>query len=713
MKFNKRKQREAEKLLTSILELDEKEAYVVRLDKDSILFASNAAKTRMRETGLLGSRFKLVCNALFPELLKKYAELAAQSEEKQDYDPFAPLRFDTEDLSENIVSVSIGLLEWIDGEDALAIIVNNVHDARGLESRLYSLAYIDQLTGVPNRQKFKEDFETIAAEIAANTLLGVVCIFDLDNFKSINDTYGHNTGDIMLRRLAEHFSSDNAFSGHIYRLGGDEFVLLFSDPVDKYESLAAFRHHYSQLLKSALRTYTLPNIEISCTLSMGVAYFPQHGTTLSDVLRKADIALYKAKAAGRDRIVVFEDKYDNAKKLKDLYINIRPMLTALGRTFGYELIDRGNEGKDDERSVNLTEFNRTLDALGLDDIENNAKYFISYTSHLHDDAVRNNLPKEKFIVQIYLPPTLREGELRAYQRLSAHGYSLSFSGLTSSNATAAVLELGSYFKFAPHGMTPLMQDKMIVHNPGKTFIATNVNSPAEFEAARKRGFKLYEGYYFNEPVVTKKTKEIDPLKVNYYRLLKLSSTTDHVDFKQISSVIASDIALSYKLLKLLNSAAVGLRYRISSIDMAVAYLGEEKLKKWISLLALRGVASDKPLELFRISLIRAQFGELLCPHIRPRRDPKHVFMVGMFSLLHIAFDKTREALLDEMPVADEIRESLLTRNGPYSDLIAFYNNFEYANWEEVSRFAEENGLTNELINDSYVAAVKWYNDLVE
>jgi EAL and modified HD-GYP domain-containing signal transduction protein len=221
---------------------------------------------------------------------------------------------------------------------------------------------------------------------------------------------------------------------------------------------------------------------------------------------------------------------------------------------------------------------------------------------------------------------------------------------------------------------------------------------------------MFQGFYFNQPIEGRKTKEVSPLKVNYFRLMKLSSTDDYMDFKEISDIIASDVALSYKLLRILNSAAVGLK-NVSSIAAAVAYMGEESLKKWIAVLALRGIAEDKPLELIRMSLIRARFGELLAPAFRIKRNEQQVFMLGMLSLLHIALEISKEKLLEDIPVADDISESLLTRHGVYSDLLRFYENYEYANWDAVSQFVDDNYLDSQTVNDAYITAVKWYNDL--
>jgi EAL and modified HD-GYP domain-containing signal transduction protein len=142
-------------------------------------------------------------------------------------------------------------------------------------------------------------------------------------------------------------------------------------------------------------------------------------------------------------------------------------------------------------------------------------------------------------------------------------------------------------------------------------------------------------------------------------------------------------------------------------------MGEESLKKWIAVLALRGIAEDKPLELVRLSLIRARFGELLAANYRIKRNPQQVFMVGMLSLLHIALEKSKEQLMEEIPVAPEIRESLLTKTGLYSDTISFFENYEYANWEAVSAYVSEHQLDSSYVNDAYITSVKWYNDLVK
>lgn len=704
--FSKRKNSKAEQFSQSLI--DGLEACVVICESKTggVLMMNSALKSELGIISLENQPCEDLMSDFFPDICDYSPRYLPENTQ-------LPFKKDIIDKNGRYFSLSVNTIGWHDNIKAFSMLLQNVDEERKLSRKLYDLAYKDQLTGIPNRAKLKEDFEAITPDVKENRINGIIAIFDLDNFKAINDTYGHNTGDVMLRRIAEHFELNPAFKGHLYRLGGDEFVLFFWNSANRFPDEGALYSHYENLLSAAFVTYTMPNIETSCTLSMGVAFFPKHGKNYSELLRKSDIALYISKDSGRNCLTLFEDKYDTAKKFRDIYINMQPILSADGGTFAYEMIDKGSSDVNDEDSTLLADFDRTMDVLSLGDISGNAKFFIHFSKQLLNKSVYSNLPKSKFVVQINADSAIDDKHrLLECAQLCAAGYTIALCNVTQQSLKPDILKYATYIKLSLNSFEGASLQRLIRNNK-KFFIASEINSNEDYNKAKNYGFSLFQGFYFSQPVLTQKTKDIDPLKANYYRLLKLTSTDDYVNFKEISDVISSDVALSYKLLKLLNSAAVGLRNRISSISTAVAYLGEESLKKWIAMLALRGLADDKPLELVRISLIRAQFGELLSPHFSPPKNHRHVFLTGMFSLLHIALEKTKEELFDEIPVADDIRLSIVSDSGPYSDLVDFYANYEYSNWDEVSRFAAENNLTDTLINESYIQAVRWFSMLTE
>ena len=695
-------------VITQLLNIHQSEMLVVRRDDCGILFINESAEKRLPSGSAADS-----CT----ELCKDYLPCLCELCQKSDSLSGAPAEREFEDKAGNIFSVSARKIDWIDAAPATVFSMLDITWERKTRQRLYNLAYIDTLTGIPNRQKLKDDFALMADKLMADkiyneALHGIMVILDLDNFKSVNDTYGHNTGDVMLRRLTEHLQSDPVFAGHIYRLGGDEFVLLFAHDKDRFSSHGECQSYYDKLLDGALVEYSMPGIDLSCTLSMGVSFFPMHGLNISELLRKADIALYKAKAAGRDQKCFFEDKYDVAKKFNDMYINILPFLTENGLTVGYELVESGDTdaARGDEKDVLLSGFNRAIDVLGLNDIESSTKYFITFSSPLLEESVKKNLPKDKFIITISIPDACPPDVITNIGHLKSYGYFIAIDGLNRATSSHELMQAGDYFRFSRSETDSAFKRSLIAENRNKIFVAENIDTREQLDEAKALGFSLFQGTFFRHQPSVKKAKEIDVLKGNYYKLLKLISTGDRMDFTEIISIISSDVALTYKLLKLVNSADLGIK-NISSVSMAVTHLGEENLKKWISLLALRGAAQDKPLELIRTSLIRARFGEQLSSHFQIKTDPKQVFLVGLLSLMHIALDITREELLDEIPVSDDIRQSLLTNNGIYSDLLSFFSNYEYSNWDEVSRFAGENCIDNQVISECYILAVKWCNEL--
>jgi len=516
---------------------------------------------------------------------------------------------------------------------------------------------------------------------------------------------------MLLQRITEQLMDDPVFNGHLYRLGGDEFALLFHENTGTHSDI---REYYEKILSGALNAYTVADLDMTCTMSMGAALFPLHGDSLSPLLHRADIALYKAKAAGRNRLAFFESEDEVAQNLKDIYINIQPILDERGKTFGYELAEGSAEENKKGPKPFLRDFNRTLDILGFDKIDSNKKYFINYTKNMAM-AGRNRL-KSRLILQIDISGRCVGEDLNNYRKLKELGYTLAMNCSDANLLSDEILELAEYIKIEPRpDLTEAIKKlKLPVKYEKITVIGNPVNDSRELDLAKKNGCALFQGNYFKEAgTVTEKTKNIEPLQGNYYRLLKLTCTDEYVDFSEISEIISSDLGLSVRLLKLLNSVAIEIKVPISSIPQALTYLGEERLKKWIALLSLRGITPDKPIELIRISLIRARFGENLVPFLKERRDPDHVFMVGMLSMLHVALDKEQYEVIDEMSLAKDIRESLLTKDGKHSDLLAFFRNYEYSLWDEVSKFAKVNGLSNRVINESYLAATKWYGELTK
>jgi diguanylate cyclase (GGDEF)-like protein len=175
-----------------------------------------------------------------------------------------------------------------------------VREHRQLD-RLNFQARHDSLTALPNRVHFLELLETKLAAARARAGLLAVLFIDLDRFKQINDTLGHAIGDTLLQQVAERLRGLVTADDLTGRMSGDEFTMVLSRPADVETIL-----HTSQAFLAALREpYRIDGNELFVTASAGIAIFPEHGGTAADLLHNADLAMYRAKNAGKDAVEVF------------------------------------------------------------------------------------------------------------------------------------------------------------------------------------------------------------------------------------------------------------------------------------------------------------------------------------------------------------------------------------------------------------------------
>jgi diguanylate cyclase (GGDEF)-like protein len=185
-------------------------------------------------------------------------------------------------------------IRWIDGRLAHVVSSINITENKHNEMLVRRLAEIDALTSLPNRGKLIEDLNGILERARAETLRGYLIFMDLDDFKNVNDTYGHLAGDALLRHIGRFLTDETAVLGFSYRYGGDEFVILALDKSE--EDMDSAR---DLLLDRFSREWRVAANAIFCGVSMGAVKIPQEGKTAEDILYAADMAMYEVKKSGK------------------------------------------------------------------------------------------------------------------------------------------------------------------------------------------------------------------------------------------------------------------------------------------------------------------------------------------------------------------------------------------------------------------------------
>lgn len=169
--------------------------------------------------------------------------------------------------------------------------------------QLHHLANFDTLTGLPNRSLFSDRLEQALRRATRTGELLAVLFIDLDDFKLINDTHGHRTGDQLLLETAARLSVDTRAEDTLARLGGDEFIVFLQDIKTTENALAVARNH----VESLFSPYQIDDKRLFVSASIGVALFPGHGTTAETLIKHADSAMYQAKETGKNSVELFTD----------------------------------------------------------------------------------------------------------------------------------------------------------------------------------------------------------------------------------------------------------------------------------------------------------------------------------------------------------------------------------------------------------------------
>jgi diguanylate cyclase (GGDEF)-like protein/PAS domain S-box-containing protein len=197
------------------------------------------------------------------------------------------------------------------------------------ESKLEYQAYFDALTGLANRRLLLDRLEQALSRSQRHHHMGGLLLLDLDNFKTINDSLGHNIGDELLCVVAERILSAVRTEDTVARMGGDDFVILLPEVEDDPERTAKAVQEVADKCREYVSSpYSIQGYELHVTTSIGIALFPMGGETADDLLKQADTAMYRAKEQGRDTVQFFLPSMQLAvEERMHLYNDLRHALT--------------------------------------------------------------------------------------------------------------------------------------------------------------------------------------------------------------------------------------------------------------------------------------------------------------------------------------------------------------------------------------------------
>jgi c-di-GMP-related signal transduction protein len=396
----------------------------------------------------------------------------------------------------------------------------------------------------------------------------------------------------------------------------------------------------------------------------------------------------------------------------DIFLARQPIFDANTHVYGYELLfrsgrDNSYDGTDD--TLATSQVMNTLLSLGVETVIGHSRAFVNFSRALLIDERTSFLPPEIGVIEILESVEPDEEVLAACRRLRSVGYQIALDDVTDAPAGDRFSKFADIIKVDFRGTCEQCRGMLLERYAprGIRMLAEKVETPAEFQQARKAGYVLFQGYFFARPVILQ-GKEIPGFKLNYLRILSEIHQPE-LEFFKLEQLIRQEVSIAYKLLKYVNSSLFMLPTKIESIRRALMVLGETEVRKWVSLVALVHLAADKPPALISNALIRASFCESIAQLAGMGGRNAEFFLMGLFSLLDAIMDRPLEEVLKEIYLAPDIRGALFgaAGHGKATDIHELMRCYERADWERVQALADRLPVERAGVTEAYLAALRW------
>ncbi len=381
-------------------------------------------------------------------------------------------------------------------------------------------------------------------------------------------------------------------------------------------------------------------------------------------------------------------------------------------TMGYELLFRDgweniypNLPSDHATSRLIVE--TQLD-LGLEKLVGTKNAFINFS----ENALMEKLPllfdKEQVVVEILETVNPSAELVESCRQLRDIGYKLALDDFDFSAQWDGLQGVVDLVKV---DISDFNQDELEQKVSGfkrihKHLLAERVETHDQFDFCKEMGFDYFQGFFFSEPEVIE-NKKLTSNRVLILELLKQAGTSP-IDFEKLSEIISRDVGLSYRLLKMINSPAFGVAGGITSLQHAITFLGEEEVRKFVSLVAFASIGAEKPPELLALATVRARFCEMLAKGMSGRVEAGSAFLCGLFSVIDAVMNDSLEQIFLQLPLDRELKDALRGAPGnKIGELLQLAIAYERGNWSKANELAQGLKLEEFIISKSYREAICW------
>jgi c-di-GMP-related signal transduction protein len=388
------------------------------------------------------------------------------------------------------------------------------------------------------------------------------------------------------------------------------------------------------------------------------------------------------------------------------YVARQAILDSSGRVQGYELRFRNSHASVPSGDGNLAAQTMLDNAVmfGLDRFTNGLPAFIPCSAEALTERYVQVLAPTRTVLEISSSLEGTPGLVDACRLLKARGFRLALDDFILKTDLEPLVRLADYIKidFYQFGTAERAHLQELNWNLG-SLIAKKVETQEDYRRASAAGFALFLGDYFCHPVLLKKTK-IPANTLPHFEIAR-HLCHDPIEVRKISQLVKRDAALTYRLLRLVNSPIYAIRDEVFSIESAIMILGDDTFRRVVSLAIFSELNADQPPEILQMALIRGRFCEQAAKFCR--LDSAEQYLLGMFSLASAMLRLPMEQFTQSLPLRNEIREALEGTKNPERRLLSWIELREHGDWAACDEIVETTGTSQERLNQCYADAVVW------
>jgi len=398
--------------------------------------------------------------------------------------------------------------------------------------------------------------------------------------------------------------------------------------------------------------------------------------------------------------------------MAEIFVGRQPIYTRDLDIYAYELMSHSaTENPDDKNPIEADKatsrviINAFME-IGIDKLVGKHIAFITLTQHFLQSDYELPLPADRVILKIPSYVEITDEVFAGVKRLTQAGFKIALDNYLQYPSLQAISSMASMIDIDISKLkaSEVRAHLRILKKLHPIILADNVETHEEYETCRDVGVDYIQGYFLNRPRIVS-GESLDSNQMNVINLISTlynpESSTD-----TIVEIISRDVALSYKILQLMNSAFFALPAKTESIQHATVMLGRKQLCTLASMMSLSGM-DDKPREQVRISMVRARSCELLAEKAGLQHADSF-FTVGMLSSLDLLMNRSLEDLISPLPLADNVVAALLNREGELGEALNCTLAQEEGDWVNI-RFAN---LQAENLSDANIEAINWAEDVL-